>query len=803
MRFISFILLSSTTILSSIVVYARDEPQFSTEFINGRFNKGDIERALTNGINAKQIYSVKVNGKETGDYYFTHEHQHVLFSQKFYKEVLSNLLSDELGTQLQNDLFFEASSARYEVVENTEDSSLSIWFKDNDLLRQSSDETEPLSDAINSLMVNYNASANYYHARDGGGSDASLPLNSHIRLAMYTCPIDLDLSTPDISKEGLHVDNVSLSHLFPSIQSEISAGQTYTNSRYAEGFSFYGVKLHSVDALRSRHDRFYTPRITGYARTNATVEVYQGSRLLFTKTVAAGQFVIDEVQGLSNQTLRVVVNESDGMQHTFLYENTVVPGLLTPGTYSYEASSGTYRFNNDKRGDAFVSVEYSRGFDWFTTTLNTLMSTNYKNMTVGSAFPLQQLGAVGLSASTSRFEHADKLYQGQSYSLNYAKYLNNGFNLQLAGYRYSTKRYISFSDAMDLKYEGYDRHGMLRNRFTATVMMREPLFNNQLSLNITRSNYWTTTPATTTYSLGYGGFVHQVGYNISAARSLTQNFESDTSISLSLSIPFGMHGKSVYTRYNSNHYSNSLETGLNSYSGQHSYSLSAARDMKTQSTSFNGAYSRVHDNYNAQIATSLSSQMAYVSGSLNGTAVAADGHLLFSSSQASTMALASVAGVDHASINGIATQPNGYALVPLNDNFDGQDITVDADSLNNNISLSQSQAHIRPRRGELTAVKFTGKKIKFISATLFDAQHRRLAFGTELTQKNTDDVIIAGTEGNIFISKALTAQKTGNDIELNENVSHCHYIIPYRELLSAKNKLNDFIEIGDLTCQKD
>jgi outer membrane usher protein FimD/PapC len=796
---LSFLLIS---ILGSVVVQAQENQQFSTEFINGRFNSDAVEKALNNGLNAKVIYSVQINGHSVGSYYFSRKGSHLIFSDKFYQEALFAILSKNLRTTLREDMYLDSETERYTLTENQTASSLSVWFHDADLQHAQGDDDEPLSQTINGLMVNYNTSANYFRNLDDDSTETSLPLNSHIRLAMYDFPVDLDVSSSDIIHDEINVDNFSISHLLPTIQSQVSAGQTYTNSRYAEGFSFYGVKLNSVDDLRSRHDRYYTPNITGYARTNATVEVYQDKRLLFTKTVAAGQFVIDEVQGLSNQTLRVVVKESDGTQNTFFYENTVVPGLLTPGTYSYEVNSGRYRFSDDNVADGFVSAEYSHGFNWLTATINSVVSGNYKNLTVGGAFPLRALGALGGAASVSGFRNGDEKYQGQSYSLNYAKYLNNGFNLQMAGYRYSSRHYLSFNDAMQIKRSGTDKTGTLRNRFSATLMMPDPFMGNQVALNVMHSNYWSGSPATDTYSLSYGGYARGVGYNLSVAKSYTGDLDSDVSISLSLNIPLRSPGKSVYTRYNHDQYNNTTEVGLNSYDENGSYTVSASRNFHNNDSAVNGTYSRASSRYDSQIAGNISTHSTYASGSLNGTLAVADNHLLLSSSQASTMAVVKMNGADNARVNGIALQPNGYALVPLNDSFDSQDVTVDADSLSNNTLLTQNQVRIRPRRGELTRVIFTGKKVKFVRAILLDNSGLPLAFGTELTRLDTGDVIFAGNGGGVLLQKVMSAETTQDDLVLRDSDNRCDYTFSWRRLMSSKNESSDFIDTGKLTCKR-
>jgi outer membrane usher protein FimD/PapC len=801
MRRIILPLLITTAPLCHADDSVQNNADFNMEFINGNFNKNTVNKVLHNGLNDKAIYSVQINGKTVGDVYFVRDKNSLKFDEDFYQQKLVPQLQQPLLDELHQTMAFDLGSATYSVKEKTESSTLAIWFKDTDV-QHGSDNRLPLSDSINNLVLNYNLSPNYFVDRDNHNAEGSIPINGHASLNLHHFLFNLDVSSTDLASESLTADNLSVSHLLPALQSELTAGQTYSSSRYSAGYNFYGMQLNSVDDLFSRRDRYYTPSIIGNAKTNATVEVYQGKRLLFSKTVAAGQFVIDEVQGLSNQTLRVVVKESDGTQNTFFYENTVVPGLLTPGVYSYVVNAGKYRYGDNQAGDAFASSEYSHGFNWFTGTVSALFSGDYRNITVGGSLPLQSLGALGLSASDSAFQFNGRKRSGQSYSINYAKYLNNNFNLQLAGYRYSTRGYLAFNEAMDIKRTGIENYATLRNRFTASIMAKEPILDNQVSVNITRSNYWSATPTTTTYALNYGGFLHRASYSLSMAKSYNQYYGNETSYSLTLTVPFGSDGKNIYTRYNNTRYNKTAEVGLNSYGRDGAYSVSAARDFAGDNTVLNGTYGWNTDRYSSQLSASAGNHTAYASGSVSGSLAVADKHLIASSSQASTLALVNFEGAEGASINGVKVQPNGYALVPLNDRFDEQSVSVDTESLANNIQLKDTQVNLRPRSGEMALIKFTSKKVKFIRAVFMDSQGQPLSFGSGLTRQDTGEDLFVGNGGGALLQKSLVAGKKTEPLVLRSTDTPCIYRVSSQQLMNRNDENQDFIDVGELSCQK-
>lgn len=775
---------------------ADDAEDFNTSFIHGQFDNGAVKQALSEGINQSVIYDVQVNGQAMGSFYFNRHKNLLTFNDEFLKD-LSERLQPTLIEELNQAMALDSTSERYQITEQPEKSQLSLWFNDEDVRHAYADSAMPLTASMNALLMNYSMSANYFRDRRSGTSDASLPFNDHIQLGLLEFPINVDLSSSDLIEEGVNVDNLSVSHLLPSIKSEATVGQTYSQSRYGEGFSFMGAQLNSVDDLLSRRERLYTPSITGFARTNATVEVYQDKRLLYTKTVAAGNFVIDEVQGLSNQTLRVVVKEADGSQSTFFYENTVVPGLLTPGVYSYQANTGVYRYDNNSTGDYFTSGEYSYGFGWGTPTVNAIVSENYNNLTVGVAFPLQALGALGFAAANSQFKYKDRDDTGQSYSISYAKYMQNGVNIQLAGYRYSTRDYYTFREAMEYERDPDQSHNSVRNRITTTIIAQEPLFDNQVSFSYMRDRYWANIAAQNTFSAYYGGNIGRVNYNISLSRSFREDMDPDTSIGLYFDIPIGDSGKSAYTRINHDSTGSLTEVGLSNFDQNSAYSLSAARASSSKENTLSGNYSHFNSRVSSQISGTVSTSSVYTSGSLSGSMAFADSHFIFSNSQSSTMGLAKIDGVHNATINGVKVQDNGYALIPLNETFDEQDVTVDTSSVDNNVMLEKAQIRLRPRRGSVTAISFNAQRVKFVRLSLMAADGTPVGFGARIVSSDGHEYY-AGHQGGFLLQLMLPDSVEFEDLALQNPESGCRYVLPASVIQSKRD--DDFINAGTLKC---
>lgn len=354
---------------------------------------------------------------------------------------------------------------------------------------------------------------------------------------------------------------------------------------------------------------------------------------------------------------------------------------------------------------------------------------------------------------------------------------------------------------MEMKRYGATNYGSLRNRFTVSAMFREPLLDNQLSLNMTRSEYWSTTPSSTTYSLSYGGFFHRLNYSLSLAKSYTENFASDTSLGITLTLPLGDYGKSLYSRYNTSRHTSMAEVGLNSYDKDSAWTVSASRDTRGGNSTLSGTYGRDNSRFNTQLSASVASHTAYASGSLSGQLAFADGHFIAGNTQSGTVALVQSEGTPGATVNGIPLQKNGYALVPLNDQFDEQNVTVDADSLANNIRLDNAQVRVRPRRGEMTRIRFAGKKVRYIRAVLRDRGGKPLAFGAELKRLDTDETLFAGNGGGVLLQKAVQPGRKLSAVTLQGTDSGCVYHIVPHERENHRGENDDFIDAGVLSCQ--
>ncbi len=106
-----------------------------------------------------------------------------------------------------------------------------------------------------------------------------------------------------------------------------------------------GVSLVSDESMYPDSWRRQAPWITGYARSDATVTLYQGGMQIYRTQVAPCPFTIYDYLPTtsSSSTITMQVEESDGMEHTRLLPWVSLPNLVHKGVFKYEALAGHYR----------------------------------------------------------------------------------------------------------------------------------------------------------------------------------------------------------------------------------------------------------------------------------------------------------------------------------------------------------------------------------------------------------------------------------------------------------------------------
>ncbi|WP_084221383.1 fimbria/pilus outer membrane usher protein [Shewanella fidelis] len=778
------------------------EAEFNTTFIFGSDNGVDLKEVLKP---LTGIYAVQLNNESLGSYYLVEESGKLMLptelTAKFALRVKSKLL-DELSKGVTPGY----SGSLYNVQMSKRGGLLSLWANERYLV-ESAETNLPFNTGLPALRMMYNAKVVGYN-RDGD-VEHTAPFNGKL---MWTFGddylINASMYSSDLFDESVKFDQFSLSKVLPGLESELTAGQLNLNGQYIEGFAFKGASLKSVDGLKSRQQRYYTPHINGVANTNATVYVYQGERLLQTKSVAAGPFTIDNLSGLSNQRLRIVVQEQDGTEQISYFENTFVPGLLTPDAYDYQINLGMYEPRSGVKDiDAyFLQADYAQGFTWGTPSVGALIAEDYASTTIGSAFSLGQFGALGANISSSLFQSDESGSElGHSVSVTYSKYVNQMANLQLAGYRYSTENYFSFSEAMEHKAYNNYRGQKIKNRYLASFTTRLPYLDNSLSLSFNSDEYWHSSERTTNYTLGYGGDLWGMNYSISASRTFNPSGRANTNIFLSinmlLSDVFDKGSGTASARYDSNGSQENVGVGFSRSFDRLSYSASATHQLGSEQQNISASAFYTGRYAQSYLSGFYSPDMNSWSGGLSGTIVNDGESFVLGANMARTQALVKVTGAlgDDVEINGVTVDGNGKAIVPLNGNFQPQSLTfmpaAGAQAQGKGrIELSQQTARLRPLSARLSGVELEANRILYLKATLYGQNQETLGFGSHFEYEGAEYYV--GAYGDIFLPIKLIDIDSHSVVSFSNN--SCHYKFTFKP--EVEDFLAGFVDAGELLC---
>ncbi|MBA1229522.1 fimbrial biogenesis outer membrane usher protein [Pseudomonas viridiflava] len=545
-----------------------------------------------------------------------------------------------------------------------------------------------------------------------------------------------------------------------ALKSQLTLGETYTDSQVFDSIRFRGATLASDDAMLPDSERTYTPVIRGTAETNATVEVRQNGFLLYSGTVSPGPFELSDIYPSgSNGDLSVTVIEADGRQRTFVQAYASLPIMVPAGALRYSVAAGRVD-SEGQSAPTFTSAALIYGLTEQVTGFGGLqLADTYQAANVGAGVNTG-LGAVSLDVTHSVSRQDEQALAGQSVRVRYANTLNvTHTTLAVAGYRYSTERYrtlaqhVSETDNVAGMLAGTFSGGQPKDRIEVNVTQVLPARSASLSLTASEQRYWNLPGKTRQLYLSYNAAWHSVNYSLSIERNetfgRTGEATPDNRIALSVTVPLGSSSGASRLSFNGIRDSSgqyTLQAGLNGqvlddrdtfYSVQsgHDSSSGSFGAAKINTTTpygrFEAGYSQGRD-YDAATLAAAGSWVAHAGGLNPGQSLG------------ETFALVHVPDVSGArlkSFSNVATAGNGYAVLPYAQPYRTNWVSLDTRQLGADIDLDGAITQIVPRRGAIPLVRFAaavGRRVQFelvradgsaipLGASVQDRQGRALA----------------------------------------------------------------------------
>lgn len=751
---------------------------FDTSLLAGDSAKSNLsrfyeEQSMPAGIQEMDTY---INGDWKGRYpfVFTDEQNTILISKT--EAALFGIQLPETTEETQDYTLEQlVQGGRYDVDVST--LSIKMTIPQSFLLRTEVGYVPPESweSGIPAAMLSYNTT--YYKTNNKNGDkstsdDIYAGLESGINLNSWQFRDSSSVRKHAGSSLKWENNTRYLRKALPLYKSNFVAGDFYSQGTLFDSVRVRGVSLASDINMRPTSQQGFAPIVRGVAQTNALVKVIQNGSVVYQENVPPGQFTIDNIQPTGSAgDLLVIVKEADGQEQSFTVPFSAVPGMLKEGVSNYALLAGKVNQENGHYQPEFFQGTVEYGFNnLITGYAGTIASEDYQAYLLGTGWNLP-IGAVSVDVTHANTKLPNETSRGQSMRISYSKFLDTtATNFTLAAYRYSTKGYYSFSDSIHA-HEGYrlyqetldkqtqgsrpnqettsfdmntwDSMRGVRPKNTFTINLNQRLPENWGTTYISGSqrDYWSTTPTTREYQLGYSNAYANISYSISASRVRDGKGKEENRYYLTFSLPMNLFDNNVWISTGltatDSHYQQSTVSlsGTALEANRLSYSLSGSNQQGGQNmASANLAYRSNISTVGSSI--SESNDYRQIGLSARGSLVAIPWDVLASNEIGNTMTIVQAPKAQGLMVNGdqsIITNKDGLALVPYATPYRKNSITLSNTENVQGAEVIGNIANSAPIEGSVSLVKFkTDTRSSWVSRA-FQKNGKALPFGAEIT----------------------------------------------------------------------
>lgn len=631
-------------------------------------------------------------------------------------------------------------------------------------------------DGVTAARLQYNAST--YRAESAGQSHTQsyVGLNGGVNVGAWRFRHSGSLTSGDPSGTRYQSMQTNVQRGITSIKSQLVLGDSFTDGTVFDSVGFRGVQLASDDRMYPESQRGYAPTVRGIASSNARVQIRQNGNIIYETTVAAGAFEINDLYPTGyGGDLEVVVTEADGRVRISRVPYAAAVNALRPGVTRYNVTVGQYRNTSVQSTPMMSQATIQRGFTNMVTGYGGLTLTQGYAAAVAGAALNTDYGAFGADVTHASTRLQDQPGRnGQSMRLSYSKLIEpTNTNLTVAAYRYSSRGYLSLSDAValrDLESRGLRGVGNDTQRGRLQLVLNQTLPQGYGSFYVSGStqNYWNRSGTDTQFQVGYNNSYKRLNYGISAVREYNPAARNwDNRVMLNLSIPLGGGARAPYS-------TTSLQrdqdggtsvqqsvTGALGEDNAFTYGLNAGHSSGGGGNGATGSANSIGANvaYASPMAAltanaSKSSTYSQVGAGVSGTVVAYAGGVAFTPSTGETIAIVEAkdaAGARVANASGLRVDPWGRAIVSNLTPFANNQIEIDPKGLPVNVELKSTEQRVAPTSGAVALVKFdtddTGRAA-IIRAKAADGTP--LLFGAEVFDAEGNNVGTVAQAGRII-----------------------------------------------------
>lgn len=576
--------------------------------------------------------------------------------------------------------------------------------------------------------------------------------------------------------------NTYLQHDVPRLMGQFTLGDSFSPAEIFDSVSFRGVQLASDDTMLPDSQRGFAPTIRGIAGSNAQITVRQGGAIIYQDYVSPGPFVIDDIYpSASSGDLQVTVLEADGSERTFSQPFSTVPLMQREGRLKYALTAGKYRSYQSMDDDPiFGQATFLYGLPQSITVYGGAQASDYYySAALGFGFGLGPLGSVSVDATHARTEFEfenfdDETSRGYSYRFQYSKNIaTTASTITLAGYRYSTEGFYTFSEAVGANSYGNTEYlrlfGNRRSRFQ--VSLNQSLMDGQwgmLAVSGYQQDYWNRDGYERNINVSYSNSWRRMNWMLSYNRSeyTSSQYRTNEQLALNINIPLGRRFPYAFANASTTHDLNgrtSNRVGIHGTALEgRNLSYSLAQGYGNQGEGYNGqlgldyrgTYGRLNSGYNY---TSSSRHLNY---GVQGAVIAHPHGVTLGQpvpGLVSPIGLVRAPGASGARVQrgaGIKTDRRGYAIVPYLSPYRRTPVMLDTNTLADDVDLQEGVVNVVPTAGALVIADFKTQVGHRLLVTLLRG-NQVVPFGTQVkvTSEDGNEIsAIAGEDGLVYLS---------------------------------------------------
>ena len=563
-----------------------------------------------------------------------------------------------------------------------------------------------------------------------------------------------------------------LAHDIPSIRSDLTVGDSFTDGAVFDSFGFRGVSLASDDQMLPDSQLNYAPIVRGIARTNARVVITQNGNTLLQTTVSPGAFEISDLYATGyGGDLHVTVFEADGTENTFTVPYASLVQLLRPGVWRYTAVAGKVEQPSLTGTELFTQATLQHGFNnYLTGYTGAVGAKSYGAGLIGLAVNTV-IGAVAADVTEARATLTDNVSSsGQSLRFSYSKLVSDTqTNITLSAYRYSSSGYYSFGDAQAARQAARTGSSIARARSQWLVNINQtlpPRWGNFYLTGTVRS-YWYSSGTTTQYQGGYTNHFRfaltSLSYSISVARqNNVMTGKPDNQVQVNFSVPLGHspHSPLFSTNFNQDttdgvrtRRGQEMINGTLGENNQWSYNASASQSpgqySYTAGTQYRGPY--------ASMSASLGEGTGFSQQSLGATGgvVVHPGGVTLANQMTDTIGVVEAIGAEGARVTnnvGTTIDHSGYAVLPFLLPYRLNTIEIDPDeAVSPDVEFKSTSESVAPRLNSVVMIRFQTVSGRAILITAHMANGSVVPFGSSVYDARGSEVGLAGQDGGIYL----------------------------------------------------